>query len=182
MKPFLITLLISTALLSGCAVNNTHRALSGKYGEVSVIVFSSTDCPIANALAPEIERIHRDIQQKGGELILVHVWKGRNYNDASEHAKEYGLSMQVLIDSDHELVKQFNATVTPEAVVIRYDRKGIPIVVYQGLINNIFDSPGNRRDKATQHYVRDAIDAAYANAKVIHPYRQPTGCVIEQMQ
>jgi hypothetical protein len=182
MKPFLITLLFTTALLSGCAVSNTHRVLSGVNGEVDVIVFSSTDCPIANAMAPEIERMHKDLQGRGGQLILVHVWKGKKYIDASDHAKEYGLSMQVLIDSNHELVKQFNATVTPEAVVIRYDRKGIPIVVYQGLINNLFDSPGNRRDKATQHYVRDAIDAAYANAKVNPAYRQPTGCVIEQMQ
>jgi len=80
------------------------------------------------------------------------------------------------------LTEIFNATVTPEAVVIRYDRKGIPLVVYQGLINTIFDSPGNRRDKTPQHYVRDAIDAAYANAAVNPTYRKPTGCVIEQMQ
>jgi len=182
MKLFLFTLIFITALLSGCAVHENHRILNGKIGEVDVLVFSSTDCPIANAMAPELERIHKDIQYKGGELILVHVWEGTKFLDVSDHAKEYGLTMEVLIDFDHELVKQFNATVTPEAVVVRYDEHGTPIVVYQGLINNLFESPGNRRDRATQHYLRDAIEATISGKNVTTAYRTPTGCVIEQMR
>jgi len=158
------------------------RVLQGTHGDVDVIIFSSTDCPIANSLAPEIERIHNDIQSKGGELFLVHVWEGRKYTDADAHAKEFGLTMDVIVDSNHELVDRFRATVTPEAVVVTYDETGKPIVVYQGLINNLFSSPGNRRDEATNHYVRDAIDAAFANETVSPSYRAPTGCVIEQMQ
>jgi hypothetical protein len=104
------------------------------------------------------------------------------YRDANAHAEEFGLTMEVLVDSEHELVNKFNATTTPEAVVIRYNKEGLPIVVYQGLINNLFDSPGNRRDTATQHYVRDAIDAALANEQANPAYRAPAGCVIEKMQ
>ena len=158
------------------------KVLHGGQGDVDVIIFSSTDCPIANALAPEIERIHKGIQQKGGELFLVHVWEGRKYTDANAHAKEFGLTMEVLVDANHELVDKFQVTVTPEAVVVTYNETGTPVVVYQGLINNLFDSPGNRRDEATKHYVRDAIDAAFANDTVSPSYRTPTGCVIEQMQ
>lgn len=119
---------------------------------------------------------------KGGELFLVHIWEGRTFSDANEHAREYGLTMEVLVDNDHELVNRFHATVTPEAVVVMYDASGKPIIVYQGLINNLFDSPGNRRDKATKHYVRDAIDAAIDGAIVTPSYRKPTGCIIEQMK
>ena len=158
------------------------RVLQGAKGDVDVIIFSNTDCPIANALAPEIERIHRGVQQKGGELFLVHVWEGRKYLDANSHAKEYGLTMKILLDTNHELVHRFNATVTPEAVVVTYDEKGTPIVVYQGLINDLFASPGNKRDLASKHFVRDAIEAAFANERVSPSYRSPIGCVIEQMQ
>ncbi len=182
MKFVFLTLLITTAFLSGCAVNTTSSLLQGESGTVEVVVFSSTDCPIANALAPEIERIHKDLQARGGSLLLVHVWEGRTYTDANDHAKDYRLTMEILVDKNHELVKEFDATVTPEAVVVRYDKNGNPVVVYQGLINNLFDSPGNRRDKATKHYVRDAIDAAFANESVSPAYRTPTGCVIEKMQ
>ena len=181
MKKLLVTLLFMTALLGGCAVH-TSRIFDGKNGKVDVIVFSSTDCPIANAMAPEIERIHQNLQKRGGELILVHVWEGRTYTDANEHAKDYGLTMEILVDSEYQLVKQFDATITPEAVVIRYDKNNNPEVVYQGLINNLFDSPGNRRDEATEHYVREAIDAAFSGGNVSPSYRTPTGCVIEQMQ
>lgn len=158
------------------------KVMQGHVGDVDVIIFSSTDCPIANSMAPEIERIHQILQSNGGKLFLIHVWKGRKYSDTEEHAKEYGLTMEVLIDEEHELVGKFNATKTPEAVVVSYDNRGSPIVVYQGLINNLFDSPGNRRDEATEHYVRDAIHAAIAGELVSPKYRTPTGCVIEQMQ
>ncbi len=182
MKYFLI---LTLCLLHACASTRgplESKLLQGEQGEVDVLVFSSTDCPIANSLAPEIERIHNDIQSKGGELFLVHVWEGRTYSDANAHAKDYGLTMEILVDSEHELVSLFDATITPEAVVVTYDASGKPVVVYQGLINNLFDSPGNRRDKATKHYVREAIDAVIVGSTVSPAYRTPTGCVIEQMR
>jgi hypothetical protein len=55
-------------------------------------------------------------------------------------------------------------------------------VIYQGLVNNLFDSPGNRRDEATQHYVRDAVAAGNKNEAISPSYRAPTGCIIEQKQ
>jgi len=177
-------LLITIIFLCSCGTRDqlTSHVLQGRQGDVVVIVFSSTDCPIANSMAPEIERIHKDLQQQGGKLYLVHAWKGRTSKDVASHAKEFGLSMEVLIDDHHELVQRFNATVTPEAVVLSFDEQGASEVVYQGLINNLFASPGNRRDEATKHYVRDAIDAAFAGKDISPSFRKPTGCVIEQMQ
>ncbi len=171
-------------LLNACATSEplTSKILQGEPSEVDVIVFSSTDCPIANAMAPEIERLHQYVKSQDGDLYLVHVWEGRTYTDAKQHANDYGLTMEIIVDSDHELVKKFNATVTPEAIVITYDTNGNPQVIYQGLINNFFDSPGNRRDEATEHYVRDAIAAGKNNETVTRSYRSPTGCVIEQMK
>ena len=181
-RTFVLVLWLGSTL--GCASNSSlgSQILQGHVGDVDVIVFSSTDCPIANALAPEIERIHKDVQLRGGELFLVHVWKGRTNTDATAHAKSYGLTMEILIDDDHELVDLFHATTTPEAVVVSYDAYGKTTIVYQGLINNLFDSPGNKRDEATQNFVRDAIDAAFAGNSVYPSYRTPTGCFIEQMQ
>ncbi len=171
-------------LLPACATRGPleSHVLQGNYGEVDVIIFSSTDCPIANAMAPELERIHQTVASNGGDLFLVHVWEGRTSKDVTVHAAEYGLTMEILVDANHELVKKFLATVTPEAVVISYDKLGNPQVIYQGLINNLFDSPGNRRDEATEHYVREAIDAAFAKKPIFRAYRIPTGCVIEQMK
>lgn len=176
--------LLCTMFVTGCATKSAlvSHVLQGEPGEVDVIVFSSTECPIANAMAPEIERIHKFVQSEGGELFLVHVWEGRTNTDAKQHASEYGLTMEVIVDSEHELVASFNATVTPEAVVILYDESGSPTVIYQGLVNNLFDSPGNRRDEATQHYLRDAIVAGKKNEAVSPAYRAPTGCIIEQKQ
>jgi len=186
MKHVLLLLFCTPVLLFGCAGSAqgplSKRVLQGSQGDVDVIVFSSTDCPIANAFAPELERINKEMKSRGGELFLVHVWEGRTHRDATQHANEYGLTMEVLIDKEHELVNMFNATTTPEVVVVSYDHEGEPNVVYQGPINNLFDSPGNRRDEATKHFLRDAIHAAFNNTQIERPYRKPIGCVIEQMQ
>jgi thioredoxin-related protein len=179
-----LLLFFALCVLQSCVTHEqfVSNVLQGGYGDIDVIIFSSTDCPIANAMAPEIERLHQYVHNKGGELRMVHVWQSRTYTDANEHAKEYGLTMEIFVDTDHELVQKFNATVTPEAVVLTYDETGNPVVVYQGLINNFFDSPGNRRDQASEHYVRDAVDAILMDETVNPSYRKPTGCVIEQMQ
>ena len=66
-----------------------------------VVVFSSTDCPVANALAPEVERIHRDLQTRGGRLFVVHT--NTMLSEAisqlrmvsPEHAKQISRDMRV---------------------------------------------------------------------------------------
>ena len=92
--------------LTSCATKGileTH-ILQGEPGEVDVIVFSSTDCPIANAMAPEIERIHISVQNAGGDLFLVYVWAGRTNIDAQKHADDYGLTMEVIIDKLESII------------------------------------------------------------------------------
>jgi hypothetical protein len=75
-----------------------------------------------------------------------------------------------------------HATVTPEIVVLRFGDDGQPVTVYQGLVNNLYASLGNRRDQATEHYGRDAIVAAVSGHTVEPSYRKPLGCFLEQTQ
>jgi hypothetical protein len=155
--------------------------LHGAPGEVSVIVFSSTDCPVANALAPALARIHADTEDPRLRFHLVHVSPGLTPEDAEAHAREYDLGMTRVLDPEHRLVRALGATVTPEAVVLRFDEQGRAVTVYTGRINDLFLAPGRRRPRVQRHDLREAIEAALA-ARPFEGAQEPAvGCLIEPL-
>src|SRR5687767_8658449 len=84
----------------------------------SVLIVTTTDCPVANAMLPEIARVQRDFAPRGITFTLVHVDPDTTAAKAREHAKAYSITMPLLLDPMHELVKRCKATRTPEAFVI----------------------------------------------------------------
>jgi hypothetical protein len=161
------------------ADGESHTPLQGKDGDVVVLVFSSPDCPIANAIAPEIERLHRQTAAGGGRFYLVHAREDVGPERARQHAASYSITAPILLDGGHRLVDPMEATVTPEIVVVRLDGQGGWSRVYQGRINNLYASLGNRRDRATEHYARDAVMVALDGGTVEQPYIPPLGCYLE---
>jgi hypothetical protein len=155
--------------------------LRGSPGEVSVIVFSSTDCPVANALAPTLARIHADTVDPRLRFQLVHVSPGLTEEQAEAHAREYDLGMMRVLDPEHRLVRALGATVTPEAVVLRFDEQGRAVTVYAGRINDLFLAPGRRRPRVQRHDLREAIDAALAGRPFEGVQEPAVGCLIEPL-
>lgn len=190
MTPIRIVLLLALATLAACAaplhtVRDSTGALCSPLGphatDVVVLVFGSPDCPIANAIAPELERLHQRTLASGGTMYLVHARADVTPHVATNHARDYGLTMPVLLDEDQALVQAMDATVTPEGVVLLRTATGWR-TVYQGRVNDLYASIGNRRDTATEHWLRAGIDAAFAESTVTPTYRRPVGCFIEQLQ
>ena len=146
-----------------------------------VIVFASPDCPIANAIAPEIERLHKMTVDAGAAFYLVHARSDVTADTAQKHARKFAITAPILLDTDQSLAKELNATVTPEIVVVKTDQPTVEII-YQGLINNLYASLGNRRDQASEHYAREAIASAIDGIAVDPAYRKPLGCFIERAE
>ena len=174
-----LILCIAIALTCGCQKSKVNSIVSGNSEDVQVLIFTSTDCPIANALVPEFKRLKEEVVAEGGSITFVHTWENRTQVELDKHSEEYDFRPHNIVDRRHELVNRFDVTVTPEVVVILFDKLSNPKVVYQGKVNNLFDSPGNRRDRATEHYAREAIHAAFQGQIVTPQYRKPTGCLIE---
>lgn len=167
-----------TACIHG-ADSELHQPLSGFAGEVVVFIVTSPDCPIANAMAPEMERLYQQTKTGGGRYYIVHARNDVSAKRANEHASQYGLTAPILLDRDHSLVSQLKATVTPEVVIVRLDGRGGWDTVYQGRINNLYVSLGNRRYKATEHDARRGIEAAFSGQTMDPAYIAPLGCYLE---
>jgi thiol-disulfide isomerase/thioredoxin len=142
--------------------------------KATVLLFTTVDCPVANAFAPEIHRIVTDYAGKGVKLHLVHVDPDVTPAGARKHAQEYGYKLPVLLDAKHELVRRSGATITPEAAV--FDVKGE--LVYRGRINNRYEDYGVKRQEPTRHDLREALDAVLAGKPVPSPHPQAVGCFI----
>ena len=140
-----------------------------------VVVFTATDCPIANAYLPKLERLQADYRSSSIEILLVHSNQETDVETAREHAKHFQISLPIVMDPAQTLAKKLNAKVTPEAMVISRDKE---IPVYRGAIDNLFADFGKKRRFATKHYLEIAIESVLSGNEVAIPKTNPIGCFI----
>ncbi|MCF6314567.1 MAG: redoxin family protein [Verrucomicrobiales bacterium] len=155
----------------------TLHPLQKQNTKASVIIFITTDCPIANALIPEINRIYDHYKTAGIQLTLAHVDPGLSKKEARHHAKDYALRPPIVIDTQHLLVKASQAKLTPQCAV--FDAQGK--LVYSGRINNQWADYGKRRAQASEHNLRDTLDAILAGKKIQQARTQAIGCYIPNL-
>src|SRR4051794_26580453 len=88
-------------------------------GKAAVLFFVSTDCPISNSFAPEIQHICKDYASKGVGCSLVYEDYQVDAAAVRKHLDEYRYDhFPAIIDNTRKLASQMHATITPEAVVI----------------------------------------------------------------
>src|SRR5579862_7576320 len=141
--------------------------------DASVLVFFWQDCPVSNGYAPELNRIAAS--HTNCAFYIVQVDPELTPAIAREHAALYHLSMPILLDSKHQLVKLAHATVTPEAVVL--GKKGD--VLYRGRIDDNYAAFGKKRASARQHDLIDALDAIAKGQPVKPKETKAIGCLIQ---
>jgi len=139
-----------------------------------VLFFVTTDCPVSNAYAPEMNRIEQAYAPRG---VLFYAVQGDTTIPGEEvrrHAREYGYRFAALLDPRQSLARHTGATVTPEAVVLSHQGA----VMYLGRIDNRVEDFGKTRIEATEFDLRDALDAILAGRPVPHPRTRALGCAI----
>ncbi len=151
----------------------THTGAEWKGSNV-VLFFLTTDCPISNGYVPEMNRIAKEYASRGVRAYGVMTDTSVPLADLRKHVKDYAFIFPVLIDPTQILVKYSSADTNPESVVIS-PRAGI---VYLGRIDNKVENFGQQRQQATQHELRDALDAELSGKPVAKAFAQPIGCSI----
>ena len=131
-------------------------ASDGLDSRIRCAVFLSPDCPIANAMAPTLGRLGEHARQHDIETLLIYPRKGLTKSEVDTHAQAYGLVGCVVLDPDCRWVNALNASVTPEAFVFTGEIEDAS-VLYQGRINDLYRSVGNRQEQARTHDFREAI-------------------------
>ena len=142
---------------------------------IRVLVFTTTDCPISNRYAPEIQRLAAKFD-KGVKFVLVYPVPSDSPSMIASHAKKFAYAIETLRDADQKLVKQTGVTVTPEAVIMDGSR-----MLYRGRIDDRFVELGRERPRATTHDLEDALTAVIAGKPVAHRETRAVGCILSDL-
>ena len=171
----LLTALLSLLAAGGARAAASPDPLANAAGRKAVVLlFIARDCPISNAYAPEIKRIVAHYTPDKVAFTLVYPDPDTSLAAARRHAKDYGYLCPLLLDPAHRLVRRAGAIVTPEAAVFAPGGR----LLYRGRIDDLYFGLGQRRDAATRHDLRDALDAV-VGGKPVPVRRTPAiGCFI----
>lgn len=185
MKEILLSVYASCMLLlSGASAQKTIRlwdpvndkAVSFSLHDtqqLQVIVFLSPECPLCKNYSLTLNQLR---SRYDGRIGFTGIIPGKAYTDAevNEFIKKYKISFPVYIDSGKNVSTTLQATVTPEAFLLR----GAGKVYYHGSIDNWLKDLGMQSARPTQYYLRDAIDETLQHVAVRISYNKPVGCLI----
>ena len=179
-------LMAAAAGAATLTTTNTAFNLSGqpfdpfaaRADDVVVLIFVGVDCPISNRYAPEVRRLCEQFARRPVSFWLVQPDADVTAAAMGRHVKDFNYPCEALRDPHQVLVRKAQATKVPEGAV--FDRAGK--LVYHGRINNRYADFGRARPQATEHDLRDAIEATLAGRAPVHASVPAVGCHIPDLR
>ena len=140
-----------------------------------VLIFLDTECPICQQTA---RRVQEMAVRYDGQVQFTAIYPTETVTmaDVKEFNRTYKLTIPYQLDPAHKLVKKYQATTTPEVLLISAQNK----VLYRGSVDNQFYRLGRSRPEPTEFYLSDALSAVLTNKPVAIRQTKPTGCLINQ--
>ena len=145
-----------------------------KDAKAVVIITYGNGCPIVRNNAKAYQALKTAYAAKGVEFLMLDSSPQDQREAVKMEAKEYGLDMPIMMDTNQLVGEQLGVTRTAEVIVL--DPKSWK-VMYRGPVD---DRVTYERQKtaATQNYAADALDAVLAGQAVEVAHVAPEGCLI----
>lgn len=161
------SILISTSIAAFGQLPSQQKSLK-------VIIFMDTECPITQSYMPEFKKMQEEYAVKGVEFESIFPVYTVTEKDIKTFLKKYQVSFTGSTDKEHTKVKRYHATVMPEVVLL--DKNGA--IVYQGAVDNKYAGLGKSRPKATEFYLRNALEATLNGDMIMTRKTEAVGCLI----
>lgn len=157
------------------AVWPDEPAVPDPNAKATALIFVAHDCPMSNAYAPEIERLHKAFAARHVAFRIVYAERSLSPAAMAAHAKEFALTCPAILDAGLTLAARIGATMTPQAALLSPTGD----VLYLGRIDDIYADYGQRRMQPTERNLHDAIEAVLAGCPVPRPRTPALGCHID---
>jgi peroxiredoxin len=159
-------------------IHRRSRSLDDfKDKKLIVVAFLDTECPLANLYLPTLIDLHKDYSARGVQFLGINSSNQDSFIRVSAHAQEREVPFPVLKDFDQKVAAEFGAKRTPEVYLLDSGR----VIRYRGRIDDQYGI-GFRREKATQHDLKNAIEQALAGKEIATPSTEVSGCLIERVK
>ena len=142
-----------------------------------VLVFLETECPISQKVTRRVQEL---ADAYAGRVVFEAVYPTETVTSREVKAfhRTYALRLAARLDPTHQLVNRYNATTTPEVILLSADDS----ILYRGPVDNQFYKLGKYRPAPTEFYLKDAIDAVLTGRPVAVARVTPVGCLINRTQ
>lgn len=140
----------------------------------TVLMFIAPDCPLCTALSTPYSQM---VEEYGDSVQFLAVLSGTHYEamELNMFATKTKLKARIFRDYDYTIANLFDASVTPEFVVL--DRQGK--VYYQGLMDDRILTLGSYKQQWDKLYLKDALDAILKGNSPPISKTDPVGCALE---
>jgi peroxiredoxin len=139
-----------------------------------VLVSTGVGCPIARAMTPALKALRDKYAAQGVEVMLV----DSNLQDSREaiaaEAKEYGIDVPILMDSNQLVGEALGVTRTAEVFVINPKTWA---VAYHGPLDDRSDYGVQKA--ATHEFANDALSAVLAGQPAPEATQASKGCLVD---
>ncbi len=142
---------------------------------VLILIFFDTECPICQTYTGKLQGFY-DKYKRQIDFKIIYPTKNTKQKAVRQFQKEYDFKIPFVIDTEHILVKKWNATTTPEVVMV--NEKGE--IIYRGAVDNQFVGLGKFRPKTTETYLQDAIENELHSLPINPQKTEPIGCLINR--
>jgi thioredoxin-related protein len=161
-----ILLLLIVALIS-----TSFKGVKTKY---TAYIFYSDTCPMCIKYVYSLNKMHEKYKEQGVKIIAVFSNYYTKSKDIAKFKMKESPKYELYHDSTMALANEFNATITPEVVLVNKKRE----VLYRGMVDNWFYKPGKYRQVTTEFYLRDALDSLLTGKKPAIDTTRPIGCYL----
>ena len=149
---------------------------NGNQDTLTVVIFVSTDCPIANAFQPTLRELQSGHSDRGVKFVQVHPTSRTTVEMAKKHQSDFRIDSSVVLDPERRIAKLLKAKVTPEAFLLDANAK----ILYRGRINDLYVGFGKKRRKPQNHDLANAIQLALVGEMIETKMTKAIGCLIPQ--
>ncbi len=147
--------------------------LSGK-DSISVYIFLLDECRICQETAPELNALYLAYGNEIGFIGLFPNFSSKKQG-IEAFKEKYNIKFNTKTDYFKTQAQRFEATILPEVIVYNETQK---YIIYRGAINDLFYTPGKRRQIVSKNYLRDALIASSNGKQPPIKVSQPIGCFI----
>ncbi|MCB0344791.1 MAG: thioredoxin family protein [Bdellovibrionales bacterium] len=147
-----------------------------KDSKVLVVVFTCNHCPYAQAYEPRLCQIAETYSQQGVSFVAINANDAAGYPEEDmdhmkQRARKLGNPYPYLQDESQVAAKAYDAACTPECFVFDSNQ----ILVYHGAVDDNHIDQNN----VSNHFLRDAIDAALSGKVPETQLSSVIGCTIK---
>jgi hypothetical protein len=145
-----------------------------KQSKAIVVMIHGNGCQIIRSILPDFNALRDEYEAKGVRFLMLNANLQDSRETIASEALEWGIEIPILIDSAQIIGPSLGVTRTAEVLVINAVSREIS---YRGAINDRVYYERQKKE-ASEHYVKNALDAVLAGEQVAVSEVKSVGCIV----